>query len=220
MFSKCPTLSDKLTYSHYCEVIWMKKEEMNYYIYAAQSRNLSVRELRKIIKNKEYERLPEDSKNDLENNLKIDDYIKNPILIKNDCDNVNISEKILQKFILEDITSFLKELGNGFSFVENEYKIKLGDRYNYIDLLLYNIKFKCYIVIELKITELKKEHIGQIETYMNYIDKNIKTLEENQTIGIIICRKNNRYIIEYCSDKRIFAKEYKIICYNNNQLKR
>ena len=87
-----------------------------------------------------------------------------------------ITEKILQKLILEDIPVFLKELGNGFTFIENEYKIKLGDRYNYIDLLLYNIKFKCYVVVELKITELKKEHTGQIMTYMNYIDKNIKLL--------------------------------------------
>ena len=113
--------------------------------------------------------------------------------------------------ILEDIPSFLKELGNGFTFIENEYKIKLGNTYNYIDLLLYNIKFKCYVVVELKITELKKEHIGQIQTYMNYIDKNIKTLDEDKTIGIIICKKNNEYIIEYCSDCRIMSKEYEIV---------
>lgn len=100
---------------------------------------------------------------------------------------------------------FLNQLGNGFTFIENEYKIRIGDRYNYIDLLLYNIKFKCYVIIELKITELKKEHIGQVQTYMNYIDKNIKTIEEDKTIGIIICKKNNKYIIEYCSDDRIIA---------------
>lgn len=72
----------------------------------------------------------------------------------------NISEKILQKLILENISSFLRELGAGFSYIDNEYKIKAGDIYNYIDLLLYNIKFKCYVVIKLKITELKKAHTG------------------------------------------------------------
>ena len=82
----------------------------------------------------------------------------------------------MQKLILEDIPSFLKELDNGFIFIENEYKIKLGDRFNYVDLLLYNIKFNCYVVVELKITELKKEHIGQIQIYMNYIDTNLKKL--------------------------------------------
>ena len=105
----------------------------------------------------------------------------------------------------------MKELGNSFCFIGSEYKIKIGDKYNYIDLLLYNIKFKCYVVIELKITELKKEHIGQIQTYMNYIDKNIKTLEENRTVGIIIVKKNDKYIMEYCSDKRILTREYIII---------
>ena len=107
--------------------------------------------------------------------------------------------------------SFLTELGEGFCYIKNEYKIKLGDRYNYIDLLLYNIKYKCYVVVELKITELKKEHTGQIQTYMNYIDKNIKTVDENETVGIIICKQENRFVIKYCSDDRIIAREYQII---------
>lgn len=102
------------------------------------------------------------------------------------------------------------ELGNGFGFLKNEYKIKLGERYNYIDLLLYNIKHKCYVVVELKVTELKSEHIGQIEKYVNYIDKNIKTIDENKTIGIIICKKQNKYIIEYCSDESIIDSEYRL----------
>ena len=82
----------------------------------------------------------------------------------------NISEKILQKLILENISSFLRELGAGFSYIDNEYKIKEDNTYNYIDLLLYNIKFKCYVVIKLKITELKKAHTGQIQINKN-IDK-------------------------------------------------
>ena len=120
----------------------------------------------------------------------------------------NISEKMLQRLILEDIPSFLKELGDGFSFIENEYKIKIGSTYNYIDLLLFNIKYNCYVVIELKVCKLKKEHIGQIEVYMNYIDKNIKTINQDKTIGIIISRRDNHYYIEYSSDKRILTREY------------
>ena len=95
--------------------------------------------------------------------------------------------------------------------VRNEYKIKIGDRYNYIDLLLFNIEYNCYVVIELKVTELKKEHIGQIEFYMNYIDKNLKNINQNKTIGIIICKKENRYVIEYCSDDRIISREYELV---------
>ena len=94
---------------------------------------------------------------------------------------------------------------------ENEYKIKIGDRYNYIDLLLFNIEYNCYVVIELKVTELKKEHIGQIEFYMNYIDKTIKKVNQDKTIGIIICKKENRYVIEYCSDNRIISREYELV---------
>ena len=117
----------------------------------------------------------------------------------------------MHHLILEDIESFMKELGNSFSFIGSEYKIKIDDRYNYIDLLLYNIKYKCYVVVELKVTELKKEHTGQIQTYMNYIDRNIKTLEENDTVGIIICKRENKYVIEYCSDNRIIAREYELV---------
>ncbi len=105
----------------------------------------------------------------------------------------------------------MKELGNSFCFIASEYKIKLGNRYNYIDLLLYNIEFNCYVIVELKVTELKKEYIGQIEVYMNYIDKAIKKLNQDKTIGIIICKKDNKFIMEYCSDKRIMAKEYELV---------
>ena len=105
----------------------------------------------------------------------------------------------------------MKELGNNFSFVDSEYKIKIGDTYNYIDLLLYNIKYNCYVVVELKVTELKKEHIGQIEVYMNYIDKNLKTMYQDKTIGIIIVKRDNKFVMEYCSDKRIISREYELI---------
>ena len=104
------------------------------------------------------------------------DTVKNPILIKNAVGVEDISERMLQKLILEDIPSFLDELGEGYCFIKNEYKIKLGNTYNFIDLLLFNIKYNCYVVVELKVTELKKEHIGQIDIYMNYIDENIKTV--------------------------------------------
>ena len=141
---------------------------------------------------------------------KIEDFIKNPILIRNSYKDI-ISEKLLKQLILEDIDNFLSELGEGFSYIKNEYKIKLGDRYNYIDLLLYNIKYNCYVVVELKVTELIKEHIGQIKLYMNYIDKNVKEMRQDKTIGIIICKKDNVFVMEYCSDERIYRTIYECI---------
>ena len=211
---KLPTLSAKLTWSHYDELLKLNDiDEINYYIMITEQQNLSVRQLREKIKNKEYERLDEVTKNKLITNTSptVIDFIKNPILIKNNTNTEIISEKVLQRIIMEDLPSFLKELGNGFTFVENEYKIKIGNSYNYIDLLLYNIDFNCYVVVELKVTELKKEYIGQIEVYMNYIDKNLKKITQDKTIGIIICKKDNKFIMEYCSDKRILAKEYKLV---------
>ena len=212
VFSKCPTMSDKLSYSHYCEIIWLAETQINYYITITIINNLTVRELRQRIKNKEYERLDESAKLKLTNQEQptIQELIKNPIIIKTNKQYSKISEKDLQNIILENISAFLKELGNNFSFIENEYKIKLGDRYNYIDLLLYNIEYNCYVVIELKVTKLKKEHIGQIQTYMNYIDTNLKTINQDKTIGIIICKKDNKFIMEYCSDSRILSREYLI----------
>ena len=207
------TLSGKLLWSHYCELLPLKdRNEINYYINITEEHNLSVRELRERIKNKEYQRLDDNTKLKLINREELDikDNIKNPIVIKDKLgvEKNKISEKVLQNLILEDIPSFLKELGQGFSFIENEYKIKIGNSYNYIDLLLFNIKYNCYVVVELKVTELKKEHIGQIEVYMNYIDKHIKTINQDKTIGIIISRRDNHYYIEYSSDKRILTREY------------
>lgn len=100
------------------------------------------------------------------------------------------------------------ELGEGFCYIKNEYKIRIGDQYNYIDLLLYNIKYNCYVVVELKVTELRKEYIGQIQVYMNYIDQKIKNSTQEKTIGIILVKKDNQFIMEYCSDKRIFKAAY------------
>lgn len=213
-FAICHTVCDELTWSHYRTLLSIKnKDEINYYINICKYQNLSVRELRNKIKNKEYERLDEETKNKLTNNEKLNlkDNIKNPILINNIHNYTEITEKILQKLILEDISSFMKELGDSFSFIDNEYKIKTGDRYNYIDLLLFNIEFNCYVVVELKITELKKEHIGQIQVYMNYIDKNLKKINQDKTIGIIICKKENKYVIEYSSDARIVARTYELL---------
>ena len=211
---KVQTVSAQLSWSHYCELLQVNSvDKINYYIKITEEQNLSVRELRQRIKNNEYERLDESTKEKLKEKekLKLPDLVKNPLQIRNTSGNNEISEKVLQKLILEDIPSFLKELGSGFSFIDNEYKIKMGDRYNYIDLLLFNIEYNCYVVVELKVTELKKEHIGQIEFYMNYIDKNLKNINQNKTIGIIICKKENRYVIEYCSDDRIISREYELV---------
>ena len=213
---KVSPLATQLTWSHYCELLPLKDtNEINYYIKITTDQCLSKRQLREIIKNKEYQRLDDNTKLKLINKeeISIGDTIKNPIIIKNKLgiDKENISEKVLQRLILEDIEGFMKELGDGFSYIGSEYKIKINNTYNYIDLLLFNYIYNSFVVVELKVTEVKKEHIGQVEVYMNYIDKHIKGINNNKTIGIIVARRDNHYYIEYSSDKRIYTRDYEIV---------
>lgn len=211
---KVSPLVTQLTWTHYLVLLSVKdKNAIYYYIEQISKRNLSKRQLEEIIKNKEYERLPIEAKNKLINSekLEVKDLVPNPILIRNKKNIEIITEKVLHHLILEDIESFMKELGNLFSFIGSEYKIKIGDRNHYIDLLLFNIKYNCYVVVELKVTEFKVEYIAQVEKYMNYIDKNVKEINHNDTIGILICRKENKFVIEYCSDDRIAVREYELI---------
>ena len=211
---KWSPLATKLSWSHYSELLSIKDEnELIYYINIAFDRNLSKRELRERIKNREYERLSIETKNKLINSeeIEVKDLVPNPILIRNHNNIEIVTEKALHHLILEDIESFMKELGKSFSFIGSEYKIKIGDRNHYIDLLLFNIKYNCYVVVELKVTEFKVEYISQVQKYMNYIDKNIKEIENNNTIGILICKRENKFIIEYCSDERITVREYELV---------
>ena len=211
---KVTTMLTQLTWSHYLLLLSISDyDEIIYYINISKYNNLTQRQLQDKIKSNEYKRLPIEAKNKLIKNEKpyVSDLIPNPIKIKNKNNHELISEKILQKLILKDIPTFLKELGNGFTFIDNEYKIKLGDRYNYIDLLLFNYEYNCFVVVELKTTELKKEYIGQIQVYMNYINENLRKINQDNTIGIIICKQDNKYVIKYCSDDRTISREYEVV---------
>ncbi len=208
------SLLTQLSWSHYLLLISMDNyDEIIYYIKVARDNNLSQRELQKRIKSNEYKRLPIETKSKLvgAEKLEVKDLVPNPILIRNKNKIKVITEKTLCDLILEDIESFMKELGNGFCFIGSEYKIKIGDNYHRIDLLLFNIKYNAYVVIELKVIEFKAEYISQVQKYMNYIDKNIKEICNNNTIGMIICKKENRFVIEYCSDDRIAIREYELV---------
>ena len=184
-------LATKLSWSHYSELLSIKDEnELIYYINIAYEKNLSKRELREIIRNKEYERLPNETKNKLilADEIELKDLVPNPIIIRNKNNIEIVTEKVLHNLILE-----------------------IGDRNHYIDLLLFNIKFNCYVVIELKVTQFKVEYISQVQKYMNYIDKNIKEISNNNTMGILICKRENKFVIEYCSDERIVVREYELV---------
>jgi len=211
---KWSPVGTKLSISHIRQLFVLNdSNEINYYASQIEKRNLSKRQLEEIIKKEEYRRLPESTKNKLilKDKIEVKDLVPNPILISNKNNIEIVTEKALHNLILEDIESFMKELGNSFSFIGSEYKIKIGDRNHYIDLLLFNIKYNCYVVIELKVTEFKVEYISQVQKYMNYIDKNIKEISNNNTMGILICKRENKFVIEYCSDERIAVREYEMV---------
>ena len=215
LFSKkVATMSRELTWSHYVELLKFDDEKIiDYYIHQVNINNYTKRQLYDAIKSNEYERLDENTKLKImkKEESNIVDFVKNPVLIRSSGNYEIISEKILKKLILEDIEFFMKELGNGFSYIENEYKIKIGDRYNYIDIILFNIEFNCFVVVELKVTELKKEHIGQIQVYMNYIDRHVKKINHDKTVGIIIAKKDNKFVMEYCSSNKILRTTYELV---------
>ena len=206
--------ASKLSWSHFLELLRLKDiAQIKYYIEKCINNNISRDKLKTLIKSKEYERLPEKTKNKLitKEEINITDIVPNPIIINNPNNVDVIKEKVLQQLILEDIPSFLKQLGNGFTFIDNEYPVLINDTYNYIDLLLFNIDFNCYVVIELKLNKLNKDNIGQILCYMNCIDNNLKKINHNKTVGIILTKKDNHFIAEYCSNYNILSREY-VIC--------
>ena len=209
LIQKGASLTHQLTWSHYVEILKLKDiSEINYYIHISEVYHLSYRELRERIKSKEYERIG--YKEELKE-PKVNTLIKNPIIINTRKKvGYDISEYALHKIILEDMENFLKELGSGFAFIGHEVKIKIGTNYHYIDFLLFNYKYNCFVIVEIKVTKMKAEYIGQVKKYMNYVDKNIKEAFNENTVGVIICKKEDKYVLEYCSDNRIFTTTYEV----------
>ena len=208
-FKKWHAVRTELTWTHYRVMLSLNDfKAIEYYMNIAVFQNLSYRELRERIKTKEYERIGE--KTELEE-PKINTLTKNPILIKIKNKNNKLTEYALHQSILENMEDFLKELGIGFTFAGSEVKIKIGDRYNYIDLLSFNYIYNCFVVIELKVTEIKAEYIGQITKHINYVDKNIKKTFHENTVGVIICKKENKYVMEYCTNPQIFVRAYETV---------
>ena len=134
--------------------------------------------------------------------------VPSPVVLRDLGVDGKLTEKLVQKWIDEYPTLFCKALGEGYSYIESQYKIKIGLNYNYIDVLLFNTIDLNYVVVEIKVTELKKEHIGQIQTYMNYVDVNLKKEYHNKTTGILLVRENNEWLIKYVNNNDIVVREF------------
>ena len=216
LVQKGPTLSAlfenvNITWSNVCEILKLKDtNEIEYYLNLSNKLCLTARELRTRIKSNEYGRLPVEVKEKLKSNEVVgtNEKVPSPIVLQGLKVNDKLTEKIVQKWIDENPTSFCEALGEGYTYVKSQYKIKIGSNYNYIDVLLFNVINMNYVVVEIKVTELKKEHIGQIETYMNYVDTNLKKEFHNKTTGILLVRENNKWLIKYINNDGIKVRKY------------
>lgn len=214
MFPKCGTLS-RVSWSIIDELLPIKDEsKRNYYINWCISKNLSVRELRKEIKSKSYERLtnkPEQLEISFpKRKIELKDNLKNPILIELNEGETITNEHDLEMHLLAKLKSFFNQLGEGFALMGNQYKVTEDGKNYYIDILLFNVNYNCYIVVELKVRELRKEDKAQIEFYMALVDRNIKKEFHNKTLGIIISKKQDKFVAEFVGSNSIYPLSYEI----------
>ena len=211
-FEKCSPLGSKLNWSHYRELLIFKDEnERNFYINLCIKNNLSKRELIKEIKSKAYERLidkPRKIDIIIPNKPKITTDMKDPIIIP--VDKEITSEHDLELSILANLEFFFKQLGDGFAYIGHQYKLSDGNKNYYIDILLFNVKLNCYIVVELKLRPLKKEDKAQMEYYIKLIDEQIKEVHHNKTIGIIINKESDAFIANFIRSEEIIPLTYKL----------
>ena len=210
---KVAPVGQLLTWSHYKLLLPLKNvEKIKYYINISIRDNLSKRALAERIRINEYDRLSTEAKESLLNKeeLPLIQSIPNPIVLVPNKSYEVYTEKILQEIIYENLDSFMKQLGGGYTYMGREYKLNIGDKKNYIDYLLYNYKMNCFCVIEIKAREYRKTDYGQIKTYMNYVDEHLKTITQNNTIGIIITKSVNKFEAHYVKDNQVTIVEFKI----------
>ncbi len=216
LFPKASTLWTKLNWSHYKLILPIKNEnERNYYINLVILNNLSVRELQREIKNKSFDRLSYADKEHIEiisdtNNtsLSIKDMIKDPIILKADKNIDKIDELAIHKYIISLLEDKFLELGTGFTLAGHEYKIHIDNKTYKIDLLFFNYKLNAFIVVEVKTRKIKHTDIGQLKFYVNYVEDNIKDINHNKTIGLLIVKENDKYIIKYTTSNDILVTTY------------
>ncbi len=134
--------------------------------------------------------------------------IKDPIILKSDININELNEEIIHKYIISLLEDKFLELGTGFALVGHEYKLIVGNNTYHIDLLFFNTELNAYIVVEVKTRSLKPQDIGQLEFYVGYVENNIKKNYHQKTIGVLIVKKNNKYIIEYTTNPDIYVTTY------------
>ncbi len=223
----------ELSWSHYLTLIRMENEnERKFYEIESAKNNWSVRELKRqydtalytrLVLSRNKEKIKElSTKGQVIENPK--DAIKDPYILEfiGLPENTEYSESDLEQKIIDKLEHFLLELGTGFTFVARQKRISFDDKHFRIDLVFYNRLLKCFVLIDLKIGELKHQDIGQMQMYVNYYDRKIRLKDENKTIGIILCQNKSESVVEFTlpeNNEQIFASKYKTVLPSKKELK-
>ena len=226
-------LNFNLSWSHYLKLMRIDDEnERKFYEIESFKNNWSVRELQRQFDAALYTRLVLSRDKSKVKELSIKglvlespkDAIKDPYILEfiGLPEHSVYSENELEQEIINKLEHFLLELGNGFTFVARQKRISFDDKHFRIDLVFYNKLLKCFVLIDLKIGELKHQDLGQMQMYVNYYDREIKLVDENKTIGIVLCRDKSESVVEYTlpeNNEQIFASKYKTVLPSKEDLK-
>jgi len=218
-------LSFVLTWSHYTFLMRIEnKDERSFYEIESAKNNWSLRELKRQYDSALYTRLSlsrdkEEVKKLSEKGQIIEkpkDIIKDPYILEflGLPEKHSYSETDLEEEIISKLEHFLLELGNGFTFVARQKRITFDDKHFRIDLVFYNRILKCFVLIDLKIGELKHQDLGQMQMYVNYYDREMRLEDENKTIGIVLCQNKSEAVVKYTlpeNNEQIFASKYKTV---------
>ena len=208
-------LGQQLSWTIIRTILPIKDEnKRNYYINLCIANNLSKRELEKEIKSNSYERLEyKPDKIDVVVSTKVPAIVnnfKNPILLELKDKEIK-SESDLEKLIYSQLSYVFLQLGKGFTWVGNQYKVSDGNKNYFIDMLLYNYIYNCFVVVEIKCRKLKKEDKGQVEFYMNLVDNYVKEPSNNPTIGIIITKDQDKFVANFVRSEKVVSLTYEFV---------
>lgn len=229
----CVTLSHKLTWSHYYELLKIDDDlARSFYEKQAIIENWGIRELRRQKKTSLFHRLAigKDKESILELARKgqiiksEEDFIRNPHVFEflNFPEDYQYTETDIEKAIINNLQHFLLEMGKGFAFIGRQQRITLNNRHYFVDLVFYHVKLKCYVLIDLKIGELEHEHIGQMKLYLGYYTKEINLESDNEPIGLILSEEKDDIMVEYAmlnDSSKLIVSKYQLYLPDTEQLK-
>lgn len=223
----------QLSWSHYVFLMRLSEDERKFYEIEAGKQNWSLRELERQFNSSLYERLAlsRDKQRVKELSQKghilttPQDAIKEPYVLEflGLKEDASYSESDLETAIINKIEHFLLELGKGFLFVGRQKRFTFNEEHFFVDLVFYNRLLRCFVLIDLKIGKLKHQDIGQMQMYVNYYDRMIKSPDENSTIGIILCKEAKKAVVEFTLPKdneQIFARKYQLYLPSKEELKK